>query len=368
MAITWGTWRYGNIGQASENGMRLGMEVSWTTPTHTSTTVTATIDVWTENEYTHSGDTQTLNYSANLGADTNYTNNSGGSPVQRATKTYTYTYASGSYGSSPGTVTFTAELTGHYWDDGTNPTVSISPSIPARPAAVPDAPVLTATVISSSQINLSWTTPDNNGSALDAYVLQVSTTSSTTGFANLFSDSTLPLSTSYSHTGLPKYTNHWYRVLASNGVGNSAYSTVRNARTSATVPGAPTGLTATPDVTSVALSWTAPTDTGGIGLDLATDYEVKRGATTLGYSGSATSFTDTGVSPATAYTYTVAAVNSIGTGATDSVSTTTIGGIVRIWNGTNWTTQTALPKVWNGSIWVTANARVWNGSTWAYGI
>lgn len=374
MAVDWGTWRYGNIGQASENGMRIGFDfVSWSTVSHTSTTVTLTVDVWTENEYTHSGDTQTLNYSTNLGADTNYTNNSGSSPVKRATKTATYTYPSGSYGSSPGTLTVTAELTGHYWDDGTNPTASSTYTIPARPALAPDAPVLTATTASSSQINLSWTTPDNNGSALDAYVLQVSTTSSTTGFANLFSDSTLPLSTSYSHTGLPKYTNHWYRVLASNGVGNSAYSTVRNARTSATVPGVPTGLTATPDVSSVALSWTAPTDVGGIGLDLATDYVVKRGTTTLGYTGSGTTFTDTGVTPATSYTYTVAAVNSIGTGTAASVSTTTIGGVVNIATNTTGTYAKVLPQVWNGA-WVPAQARIYDGvgatedAKWKYGI
>ena len=374
MAVTWGTWRYGNAGLSSANGMRIGMEVTWEAITHTETGATATVEVWTENQYTHSGDTQTLNYSTNLGSDTNYTNNSGGSPVQRATKTYTYTYASGSYGSSPGNVTFTAELTGHYWDDGTNPSVSVSSAIPARPADVPDAPVLTATAASSSQINLSWTTPDNQGSALDAYVLQVSSTSSTTGFANLFSDSTVPLSTSYSHTGLPKYSTRWYRVLASNGVGNSAYSTVKSARTSATVPGAPTGLTATPGVSSVALTWTAPTDTGGIGLDEATDYVVKRGTTTLGYSGSATSFTDTGVTPATAYTYTVAAVNSVGTGTADSVSTTTIGGIVRVWDGNDWATWSGLPQVYNGSTWVVGNARVYTGvgatedAKWEYGI
>jgi hypothetical protein len=354
--------------------MRLGMEVTWETIDHTELGATATIDIWTENQYTHSGDTQTLNYSSNLGSDTNYTNNSGGSPVQRATKSYEYVYSSSSYGTSPGTVTFSAELTGHYWDDGTNPTVSITSSIPARPALAPDAPVLTATAASSSQINLSWTTPDNQGSALDAYVLQVSSTSSTTGFANLFSDSTLPLSTSYSHTGLPKYSTRWYRVLASNGVGNSAYSAVKSARTSATVPGAPTGLTATPGVSSVALTWTAPTDTGGIGLDETTDYVVKRGTTTLGYSGSATAFTDTGVTPATAYTYTVAAVNSVGTGTADSVSTTTIGGIVRVWDGNDWATWSGLPQVYNGSTWVVGNARVYTGvgatedAKWEYGI
>jgi len=252
--------------------------------------------------------------------------------------------------------------------------LSISSTVSGKTPSVPDAPVLTATVKSSSAIDLSWTTPKNNGSELDAYVLQVSTTSDTAGFSNLFSDNVLPLATTYSHTGLPKYTNHWYRVLASNGVGSSAYSKVINARTSATVPGGPTGLTATPDVFSVALSWTAPSDTGGIGLDLANDYVVKRGTTTLGFTGGGTTFTDTGLSPATEYTYTVAAVNSIGAGTAVSVSTTTLGGIMRIWNGNDWVTWTALPKVWNGSAWVVGKARVYTGvgatedDKWKYGI
>lgn len=365
MAIDWGSWEY-----AGGNGMRVGIEVTWTSVVNASTSATATIKIWTENQYTYS-DNQTLSWGGSESPSSladvpsgsaSYTNDDGGTAQLRRTNSYTHTYST--YGSSPGTLTFTASVSGTY--NGVTPSNSYSIAIPTRPAAAPDEPVLTATTASSSQINLSWTAPFSGGSNITSYKVERSTTSSTAGFAALATtDDTVR---TYNNTGLTKYTTYWYRVAAVNAVGQSGWSIVKSATTSATVPGAPTGLTATPGVTSVALSWTAPTDTGGIGLDLATDYEVKRGATTLGYSGSATSFTDTGVSPATAYTYTVAAVNSIGTGATTSVSTTTIGGIVRIWNGTNWTTQTALPKVWNGSIWVTANARVWNGSTWAYGI
>lgn len=227
MAISWGSWEY-----ASGNGMRVGIEVTWSSVVHASTTATATVEIWTENQYTYS-DSQTLNYSANLGSDTNFTNNDGGTPQLRATKTYTYTYSSGSYGTSPGNVTFSATISGAY--NGVTPSESVTTAIPARPAAVPDAPVLTATVPAAptgvSQINLSWTTPDNNGSALDNYTLQQSTTSSSTGFSTIFTDSTVPLSTSYNATGLAANTQHWFRVLASNGVGNSAYSTVKTATT-----------------------------------------------------------------------------------------------------------------------------------------
>jgi hypothetical protein len=231
--------------------------------------------------------------------------------------------------------------------------------------AVPSAPTLSATVISSSRIDLSWSEP-SAFPPIVRYELQASSTSSTTGFSEIFDGSTR----SYSYTGLPKYEQFWFRVRAVNSDGDGAWSVVRTATTLATVPGVPTSFTATPSTSSVFLDWNAPSDTGGIGLDEATDYVVKRGATTLGFTGSGTSFTDTGLSPVTAYSYTVAAVNSIGTGSTASVSTTTTGGFVRVWNGTNWTTLTGMPQVWNGTNWTTfdGKARVWNGTEWKYGI
>ena len=128
MAITWGAWEYGG-----GNGMRVGFEVTWATPTSTSSTVNATVEIWTENQYTYS-DNQTLNYSANLGSDTNFTNNDGGTPQLRATKTYTYTYSSGSYGTSPGNVTFSATISGAY--NGVTPSESVTTAIPARPGGV----------------------------------------------------------------------------------------------------------------------------------------------------------------------------------------------------------------------------------------
>jgi hypothetical protein len=228
-----GDWEY-----SGGNGMQVAMDITWSTVTHTSTNVTATYKIYTDNQYTYS-DTQTLSWSVKNGSTTvdsgsdSFTNNDGSSEVLRRTETYTYTYSSGSYGTSPATLTFAASISGAY--NGVTPSVSAAVAVPARPALAPDAPVLTATVPAAptgvSQINLSWTTPDNQGSALDNYTLQASSTSSTTGFATIFSDSTVPLSTTYNYTGLLANKQYWFRVLASNGVGNSAYSTVKTATT-----------------------------------------------------------------------------------------------------------------------------------------
>ena len=81
---------------------------------------------------------------------------------------------------------------------------------------------------------------------------------------------------------------------------------------SPTTPGAPTGLTATAGNGSVALSWTAPTNTGG-GI---TGYKIYRsnssGAETLYQSVGVTSYTDTSVTNGTTYYYEVTAVSNGG--------------------------------------------------------
>jgi len=94
---------------------------------------------------------------------------------------------------------------------------------------------------------------------------------------------------------------------------------------SAVAPSAPQSFTATAvsGGTSVNLSWAAPATNGGAAI---TSYTLKRGATTI-YTGAGTSFTDTGLTPQTAYSYTVLATNSVGNGPTASASATTSAGV-----------------------------------------
>ena len=113
---------------------------------------------------------------------------------------------------------------------------------------------------------------------------------------------------------------------------NTASSTVTitAAPIAATVPGAPTGLTATAGTGQAALSWTPPASTGGENI---TSYKVYRGtasgAETLltagGCSGlgAVTSCTDTGLTAGQAYYYKVSAVNGVGEGAQSNEATAT---------------------------------------------
>ena len=112
------------------------------------------------------------------------------------------------------------------------------------PLATPTG--LTATPVSSSQINLSW----NSEPGATSYTLEESTNGSTW---NVLATTN---GTTYSDTGLQAGTTYYFRVLASNRLGSSAYSAPVSAATLAGVPPTPSGLMATTVSTSqINLNW-----------------------------------------------------------------------------------------------------------------
>jgi hypothetical protein len=221
----------------------------------------------------------------------------------------------------------------HWLDTGSvtaSRVISISSNgiITAVYRTIPQSPTgLTATA-SSSQINLSWTAPaDNGGSPITGYKIERSTDAGSTWSTVV--PSTASTATTYSDTGLAHSTTYTYRVSAINVVGPSLPSSVSSATTLNIISQPPTGLVATAASSSqINLSWTAPADNGGSPI---TGYKIERstdaGSTwstsTPNTGNTATTYSDTGLVQGTTYTYRVSAINAIGTSSPSNVSSAT---------------------------------------------
>ncbi len=197
--------------------------------------------------------------------------------------------------------------------------------------SAPSAPSgLTATANGETAIDLSWTAPTTNKcGTITGYKIEVSTDGGST-FSDLVASHGM---TTYSHTGLSAGDTRHYRVSAINSGGTGAVSSVANATTdgtAATIPGAPTSLTATASgQTTINLSWTAPSD-GGAAISSYRILVSTDGTSfnELVASHTSTSYSHTGLSPNTTRYYSVSALNSVGRGPESSVvnATTAAGG------------------------------------------
>src|SRR6185312_348466 len=122
------------------------------------------------------------------------------------------------------------------------------------PTPTPAAPTnLTATAVSSSQINLAWTDNSSNETGFKIEQCQNAGCSNFAQIAQVGANIT-----AFNNTGLTASTSYSYRVRATNLGGDSAYSNTASATTQATqtVPAAPSNLTATAVSTSqINLSW-----------------------------------------------------------------------------------------------------------------
>ncbi|HYR88021.1 MAG TPA: fibronectin type III domain-containing protein [Terriglobia bacterium] len=192
---------------------------------------------------------------------------------------------------------------------------TVSPSAPSS---------LTATAAGGTQINLSWTaSTDNVG--ITGYLVERCQSAGCTSFAQIAS----PTATTYSDTSLTSATSYSYRVRATDAAGNlSGYSNTATATTTDTVaPSAPSNVTATAaGGTQINLSWTASTDNVGV-----TGYLLERclGASCTSFaqiaSPTTTTYSDTGLTSGTSYSYRVRATDGAGnlSGYSNTASATT---------------------------------------------
>jgi peptidoglycan/xylan/chitin deacetylase (PgdA/CDA1 family) len=198
---------------------------------------------------------------------------------------------------------------------GTGPDSTASAAVtPTAVQTAPGAPSGVAGVAGDASVALSWTAPSSNGgSAITSY--RITPYIGSTAQTAINTGST---GTSRTITGLTNGTAYTFRVAATNAVGTGADSTASAAVTprAPTAPGTPTGLAGTAGNQSVALNWTAPSSDGGSAITgyRITPYIGSTAQTAINTGSTGTSRTITGLTNGTAYTFTVAATNAVGTG------------------------------------------------------
>jgi hypothetical protein len=187
------------------------------------------------------------------------------------------------------------------WSTAATDTIVLDTTAPANSA-------ITATVVTSSSVTITWTTNEPSTSQVDY--------GPTTSYGSTTPlDSTLVTAHSVTLIGLTSNATYNFRVRSSDAVGNEAISANATFIIDTAAPSIPTGLTATAISSSqINLSWTASTDNVAV-----TGYQVLRGGIVIA-TVATTSYSNTGLTTGTNYVYTVKAVDAAGNASAESTS------------------------------------------------
>ena len=215
---------------------------------------------------------------------------------------------------------------------GTGPASAASNSVtPVAPVAAPSrpgAPTIGTATAGNAQVSVTFTSPDNIGSAtIIDYLMPCYTAAGALAGVPVTGPAS-PLTM----TGLANGTAYHCRVSARNSVGVGQVSADSNSVTPAAPavapsrPGAPTIGTATPGNAQVSVAFTAPSNDGGAAITfyLMPCYTAAGALAGAPVTGPASPLTMTGLANGTAYRCRVSARNSVGVGqvSADSNSVT----------------------------------------------
>ncbi|MGI0076535.1 MAG: fibronectin type III domain-containing protein, partial [Nitrosopumilaceae archaeon] len=276
--------------------------------------------------------------------------NNGGSPITGYKIEFTSIPGSGSYSILPFTGTGTTyshtglttrtlyiyRISSINAQGTSNPSVEVTatPTSSSKPLEniFPNTPTsLTASDVSSTSINLTWVMPtSNNGPPVTGYKIEFKKDS---GSYTTLVENTGTTITTYTHTGLTTNSKYTYKISAKNSIGFSTVSNEASATPKTTssppteniAPNPPRSLTAAPaGPTQIFLSWKEPSPNNGPAV---TGYKIESKTTSGDYTvlttiGNTTSYTHTGLTKGSQYSYRVYAINSAGTSVVSNVATT----------------------------------------------
>ena len=295
-----------------------------------------------------------------------------GTPIETTTTTTSLTLSNLTPGTSYDVDVWATNAVGQ--SDGAATGTFSTTATPTRPTAL-------LAVAGDKQVTVTWAQPESTGTGdVTSYTLQRSTYSPSTSTWSTWTTVT-KVTSPYVVTGLTNGTQYRFQVAAVNGVGTGPYSNEVTS-TPLGVAGAPTSLSAKAGDRSVALSWSAPSSTGGSPV---TSYSVERSAYSNATSTwgsfaavatvSSTTATLTGLTNGTRYQFRVTAKNVVGSGAYSSAVVATPLGLpsapssVRAARGNGAATVTwVAPSVTGGSdiLGYTVQKRSYSSSTKAW--
>jgi titin len=207
---------------------------------------------------------------------------------------------------------------------GAGPASGASPS--QTDQAVPGkAAGLSVVANPDGTVGLSWTAAADDGAQVSGYTVNPSPSCSSCGGLTVTGS---PAATATTVTGLTLGTAYTFTLRATNAMGIGSVSTASPSVTAAEPPDAPTAVSPTANLNgSVGVTWQAPADRGAVITQYAiTPDPACSSCTGLTVTGApaATSATVDGLSPGTAYRFTVDAINAMGAGpaSTSSASLT----------------------------------------------